>query len=79
MKYGVVNALDQNVKMDTIAGAETLPAGCKAQFLPRIKCIDCPGKLYNAGPVHSVENFRMHLGNRQHKANVEKRIAQPGS
>jgi SWI/SNF-related matrix-associated actin-dependent regulator of chromatin subfamily B protein 1 len=79
MKYGVVNDLGQNVKLDTVAGAATLPAGCKALYLPRIRCIDCPGKLYNAGPDHTVENFRMHVANRQHKANVEKRNAKPGS
>jgi SWI/SNF-related matrix-associated actin-dependent regulator of chromatin subfamily B protein 1 len=79
MKYGVVNDRGQNVKLDTVAGTATLPAGWSAQYLPRIRCIDCPGKLYNAGPDRTVENFRMHVANRQHKANVEKRVAKPGS
>ncbi|PWY79740.1 SWI-SNF complex subunit [Aspergillus heteromorphus CBS 117.55] len=47
----------------------------KYQYLPRIRCHDCPGKLYTPGPGTTVENFEVHLRNRQHKERVEDRIA----
>ena len=50
-----------------------LSANVKYQWLPRIKCNDCPGKLYQAGPGTTVENFEIHLRNRQHKERREGR------
>jgi SWI/SNF-related matrix-associated actin-dependent regulator of chromatin subfamily B protein 1 len=38
--------------------------------------MDCPGKLYNAGPEHTVNNFETHLRNRGHMNNVAKRTGQ---
>jgi len=38
----------------------------------RIKCIDCPGKVYNMGPGESLQNFSVHLRNRGH---MERRTA----
>ncbi|ORX41203.1 hypothetical protein BD324DRAFT_613614 [Kockovaella imperatae] len=38
----------------------------------RIKCTDCPGKVYTLGPGETLDNFEVHLRNRQH---VEKRTA----
>ncbi|KAF2101728.1 SNF5-domain-containing protein, partial [Rhizodiscina lignyota] len=49
------------------------PDNVKFMWLPRIRCIDCPGKLYTAGPELSVDNFKTHLNNRQHKERVELR------
>ena len=49
------------------------------KYLPRIRCLDCPGKLYVTGPGMTVENFEQHLRNRRHKEMVEARIAQDGS
>lgn len=43
-------------------------------FAPRIRCRDCPGKLYTPGPGMSAENFTVHLRNKQHRANVNKRV-----
>ncbi|KAI9087754.1 hypothetical protein DFS34DRAFT_570936, partial [Phlyctochytrium arcticum] len=40
----------------------------------RMKCYDCPGKLYQAGPMKSLNNFEIHLKNRQHRANVNSRV-----
>jgi SWI/SNF-related matrix-associated actin-dependent regulator of chromatin subfamily B member 1 len=74
MRYSVVDQnTKQNIKLDTVSTASPLPSGYKAQYVPRIRCVDCPGKLYNAGPGRSVDNFQMHLNNRGHRANVEKR------
>lgn len=80
MRYSVIDQSNlSTVKLDSLSGVGTLPANYKAQYLPRIRCIDCPGKLYNAGPGHSVDNFQMHLNNRQHRQNVEKRTGRSGS
>ncbi|KAI7933813.1 hypothetical protein MJO29_016651, partial [Puccinia striiformis f. sp. tritici] len=39
----------------------------------RLKCVDCPGKLYTVGPGESFTNFHVHLKNRQHRTKVETR------
>ncbi|KAI5863105.1 SNF5-domain-containing protein [Durotheca rogersii] len=43
-------------------------------FLPRIRCLDCPGKLYTPGPDMSASNFEVHLKNKTHKERVEARL-----
>ncbi|TIB69684.1 SNF5-domain-containing protein [Wallemia mellicola] len=40
----------------------------------RIKCLDCPGKMYTPGPGMTVENFEKHLKNRQHKQKLMARL-----
>ncbi|KAJ3746559.1 hypothetical protein DFH05DRAFT_1458813 [Lentinula detonsa] len=40
----------------------------------RIKCVDCPGKLYKLGPGETLSNFEVHLKNRQHRHRVDNRI-----
>lgn len=47
----------------------------KWMYLPRIRCHDCPGKLYTPGPGMTVENFEVHLKNRQHRDRVGSRVA----
>ncbi|KAF1963286.1 SNF5-domain-containing protein [Byssothecium circinans] len=74
MRYSVIDTnTGSTIKLDTLSASATLPPGYKAQYLPRIRCVDCPGKLYNAGPEHTVGNFQMHLNNRAHRANVDRR------
>ncbi|KAI4931978.1 uncharacterized protein J4E92_003877 [Alternaria infectoria] len=87
MRYAVMNErhedpktgemVSRQVKLDTLSPTAPLPANHKAYFLPRIRCIDCPGKLYNAGPEQTVNNFELHLKNRVHMENVRKRTGQP--
>lgn len=48
------------------------------QFLPRVRCSDCPGKLYTAGPDLTVDNFEKHLRMRVHKERVEARRRSDG-
>lgn len=56
--------------------------GVKWMYLPRIRCMDCPGKLYTpggpgpagAGSEMSVQNFEVHLKNRIHREKVEARV-----
>ena len=50
------------------------PPGTKFYYYPRIRCTDCPGKLYTPGPLESVENFEVHLKNRHHRDRVTIRI-----
>ncbi|KAL0578552.1 SWI/SNF chromatin-remodeling complex subunit [Marasmius crinis-equi] len=45
--------------------------GSEAEW--RIKCIDCPGKLYKPGPGETLSNFEVHLKNRQHRQRVDER------
>lgn len=49
------------------------PDTVRFEWLPRIRCNDCPGKVYTAGPGITVENFVTHLKNRLHKERVEQR------
>ncbi|KAJ7900512.1 hypothetical protein B0H13DRAFT_1622358 [Mycena leptocephala] len=40
----------------------------------RIKCLDCPGRLYMPDPGETLANYEVHLGNRLHRQRVNKRI-----
>ncbi|KAJ5102174.1 hypothetical protein NUU61_004396 [Penicillium alfredii] len=71
------------VDMETlapVANPNNLQSGqkIKYQYLPRIRCHDCPGKLYTPGPGMTVDNFEVHLRNRQHKERVEERLQKTG-
>lgn len=55
------------------AKAPDAPANAPDEW--RIRCHDCPGRLYNPGPEETFNNFEVHLKNRQHRERVEARIA----
>ncbi|KAF9476043.1 hypothetical protein BDN70DRAFT_812942 [Pholiota conissans] len=40
----------------------------------RMKCFDCPGKLYTPGPGETLSNFHIHLRNRRHRSLVADRF-----
>ncbi|KAH8810545.1 hypothetical protein DL96DRAFT_1627508 [Flagelloscypha sp. PMI_526] len=40
----------------------------------RLKCLDCPGKLYKPGPDETLLNFEVHLRNRYHRRMVNERL-----
>lgn len=42
----------------------------------RVKCNDCPQKLYKPGPEETLENFEVHLKNRQHLYKIAQRKGQ---
>ncbi|KAG9245399.1 hypothetical protein BJ878DRAFT_419281 [Calycina marina] len=52
---------------------QPLPDDVKFMYAPRVRCNDCPGKLYTPGPEMTVANFEVHLKNRQHRDKVEAR------
>ncbi|KAI0664168.1 hypothetical protein C8Q70DRAFT_945855 [Cubamyces menziesii] len=45
----------------------------------RIKCADCPGKHYTPGPGETLQNFEVHLKNRQHRSKVNARVHPPAT
>ena len=57
---------------------EPSPPDTKFMYYPRIKCLDCPGKLYTPGPETGVNNFEVHLKNRLHREKVERRVRDRG-
>ncbi|KAF4627612.1 hypothetical protein G7Y89_g10546 [Cudoniella acicularis] len=74
MRYSAVNSTTEMPCPAPPAGQPT-PEGIKWMYLPRIRCHDCPGKLYTPGPETTVGNFEVHLKNRQHRERVEARVA----
>lgn len=48
----------------------------KWMYVPRIKCTDCPSKLYNAvpPPEDTAGKFEVHLTNSKHRAAVRERL-----
>ncbi|KAK7735319.1 SWI/SNF chromatin-remodeling complex subunit [Cytospora paraplurivora] len=57
-----------------IQPGQPAPENVKWMFLPRIRCTDCPGKLYTPGPEMTATNFEVHLRNKQHRDKVNKRV-----
>jgi SWI/SNF-related matrix-associated actin-dependent regulator of chromatin subfamily B protein 1 len=70
--YCIDNETGQPQKAGVQQG-DVAPPGTKFQFLPRIRCNDCPGKLYTAVPGKVVQDFEVHLRNRGHRETVMKR------
>jgi SWI/SNF-related matrix-associated actin-dependent regulator of chromatin subfamily B protein 1 len=71
MRYSAVNAATEMPCPTPQPGQST--EGIKYMYLPRIRCHDCPGKLYTPGPDTTVGNFEVHLKNRQHRERVDSR------
>ncbi|OLN88340.1 SWI/SNF chromatin-remodeling complex subunit snf5 [Colletotrichum chlorophyti] len=71
MKYSAVNP-DTETIVPVPAGSQP-PENVRWMFLPRIRCLDCPGKLYTPGPEMTAGNFEVHLRNKQHRQKVDAR------
>ena len=71
--YPVDSTSLKAVKLSFEPGASP-PAGVKFKYMPRIRCRDCPTKLYNALPESVVDDFEVHLRNRKHRDAVQTRI-----
>ncbi|KAK8138275.1 snf5/smarcb1/ini1 [Apiospora sp. TS-2023a] len=74
MRYSAVDSNTDSPAPMPQPGA-AIPPNVRFFFLPRIRCLDCPGKLYTPGPDMSAENFLVHLKNRSHREKVEARLA----
>ncbi|KAK8125426.1 uncharacterized protein PG998_001185 [Apiospora kogelbergensis] len=74
MRYSAVDSNTESPAPMPQPGA-VIPSNIRFYFLPRIRCLDCPGKLYTPGPDMSAENFLVHLKNRSHREKVEARLA----
>ncbi|KAI2630681.1 SNF5-domain-containing protein [Hypoxylon sp. NC1633] len=77
MRYSAVDT-NTGVPAAVPQSGQAIPPHIRYYFLPRIRCLDCPGKLYTPGPDMSASNFEVHLKNKQHKEKVEVRLASTG-
>ncbi|KAH8886098.1 hypothetical protein GQ53DRAFT_845184 [Thozetella sp. PMI_491] len=75
MRFSAVDK-DTEIPVPIVPGEE-IPGNLKFMFLPRIRCHDCPGRLYTPGPELTAGNFEVHLKYRQHRMNVEARVGKP--
>lgn len=74
MRYVAIDT-DADVIVPIPPASQPIPDNITFVYVPRIRCHDCPGKLYTPGPEASVSNFEVHLKNRQHREKVDTRIA----
>ncbi|KAL7626835.1 SWI/SNF chromatin-remodeling complex subunit [Parahypoxylon ruwenzoriense] len=73
MRYSAVDT-NTGVPAQLPQQGQQVPPHIRFYFLPRIRCLDCPGKLYTPGPDMSASNFEVHLKNKAHKERVEARL-----
>ncbi|KAL9586921.1 MAG: hypothetical protein Q9212_000593 [Teloschistes hypoglaucus] len=74
MRYTAVSlTTDQPVVLSKDQAQEDV----KYMYYPRIRCNDCPGKLYTPGPELGVNNFEVHLKNKIHREKVDARVNDP--
>ena len=79
MRYTPVSRdTDLPVPNGSLKPNEPPPDSVKMMFYPRIKCLDCPGKLYTPGPEAGVTNFEVHLKNKVHRERVDERMKKDG-
>ncbi|KAK5137193.1 hypothetical protein LTR08_000698 [Meristemomyces frigidus] len=71
--YAVDLNTHKTVKTNLEPGAGP-PPNVKLQFMPRIRCHDCPTKLYTALPESVIDDFEVHLRNRKHRDTVQTRL-----
>lgn len=71
MRYTAVSTISDLPQL--LAPNEPVPPDTKFMYYPRIKSLDCPGKLYTPGPGIIVNNFETHLKNRCHREKAEQR------
>lgn len=72
MRYSAIDTRTDTPTAMPAPGSE-IPSHLAFVYLPRIRCQDCPGKLYTPGPLMTVDNFEVHLKNRLHREKVEAR------
>lgn len=78
MKPYVLNASTNQPEKIVLEPGAPPPPGMKIVFMPRMRCFDCPGKVYTAVPGKVVDDFEVHLRNRVHREKVAARQAGGG-
>lgn len=73
MRPYTTNAASGSTERVSLEAGAAPPVGIQVKFLPRIRCNDCPGKLYTASPGRVVDDFEVHLRNRNHRERVGER------
>ena len=77
MRYTAVSSItDLPISLRPNGPNEPPPPDTKFMYYARIKCLDCPGKLYTPGPETGTKNFEVHLKNRVHREKVERRVGE---
>ncbi|KAK4497901.1 hypothetical protein PRZ48_010556 [Zasmidium cellare] len=76
MKPYCISLETGEITKGNLSPGDPAPPGLKMQYLPRIRCNDCPGKLYTAQLGKVEEEFEVHLRNKKHRAAVEERVRQ---
>ena len=74
MRYCAINT-KTDIPVQMPAGGKEIPPDIQFFYLPRIRCLDCTGKLYTPGPETTVTNFAVHFRNGRHKEKVAARLA----
>ena len=74
MRHAAVSAATGLLCAEPPADQPT-PEGIKYKYFPRIRCYDCPRRLYMPGPDKTVGRFEIHLKNGQHSERLAGRIA----
>lgn len=65
-----------NLQIEQPAGllhGVTISSNSGCLYVPRIICLDCPGKFYLSGPGTTVKDFETHVRNQWHRGNVNHR------
>jgi SWI/SNF-related matrix-associated actin-dependent regulator of chromatin subfamily B protein 1 len=78
MRYCAINADTNSFVSLPLPPGDPIPPNVQFAWLPRIRCKDCPGKSYTAGPETTVQNFEVHLKNRAHRERVVARLGRSG-
>lgn len=71
MRYAAINTETDDAVFPP--PGTNLPANIQYMHVARLRCLDCPGKLYLPGPGMTIDNFRVHLCNAQHLGRVAQR------
>ena len=77
MRHAIVDTDTGRIRTEALSPDMPLPPNTKALWLPRIRCNDCPGKLYPPGSM-TVDNFEIHLKHRAHREKVDQRTGGGG-
>ena len=65
---------DETGEPISLKGGSAQPPNVSWYFYPRVRCNDCPGRLYTPDDNLGSSNFEVHLKNKGHKLKVNERL-----